>query len=120
MGAGRDFRPKENLKIVDFITGRTVYTATAYSIGAGVPDGRVITRDEQLMFGLVLGARYERAFFARHKLFIPFALLNSFLILITSVAVAVALAWAFELPIATMIIATAPGDDHGGWPSGLY
>ena len=63
----------------------------------------------QLMFGLVLGARYERTFFARYKLFIPFALLNSFVILITSAAVAMALAWGFELPIATMIIATAPG-----------
>ncbi len=63
----------------------------------------------QLMFGLVLGARYERAFFARHKLFIPFALLNAFTILITSVAVAIALASAFGLPLATMIIATAPG-----------
>lgn len=63
----------------------------------------------QLMFGLVLGARYERAFFARYKLFIPFALLNSFFVLIASVAVAAALAWAFGLPIATMIIATAPG-----------
>jgi len=63
----------------------------------------------QLMFGLVLGARYERAFFARYRLFIPFALLNSFFILIASVAVAAALAWSFGLPIATMIIATAPG-----------
>ncbi|MPZ76949.1 MAG: hypothetical protein GEU77_10520 [Deltaproteobacteria bacterium] len=63
----------------------------------------------QLMFGLVLGARYERAFFARYRLFIPFALLNSFFILIASVAAAAVLAWAFELPIATMIIATAPG-----------
>ncbi len=63
----------------------------------------------QLMFGLILGARYERAFFARHRLFIPFALINSFFILITSVGVAVALSWAFGLPIATMIIATAPG-----------
>jgi membrane AbrB-like protein len=63
----------------------------------------------QLMFGLVLGARYERAFFARYKLFIPFALLNSFFILIASVAVAAVLAWAFGLPFATMILATAPG-----------
>ena len=63
----------------------------------------------QLMFGLVLGARYERAFFARYRLFIPFALLNSFFVVIASVAVAAALAWAFGLPIATMIIATAPG-----------
>jgi membrane AbrB-like protein len=70
---------------------------------------RWMTDFAQLMFGLVLGARYERAFFARYKLFIPFALLNSFFILIASVAVGVVLAWAFDLPVATMIIATSPG-----------
>jgi len=63
----------------------------------------------QLMFGLVLGARYERAFFARYRLFIPFALLNSLFILIASVLAGAALAWAFSLPIATMILATSPG-----------
>ena len=63
----------------------------------------------QLMFGLVLGARYERAFFARYKLFIPFALLNSCFILVASVIAGVLLAWLFDLPLATMIIATAPG-----------
>ena len=63
----------------------------------------------QLMFGLVLGARYERAFFMRYKLFIPFALLNSCFILVTSAAAGATLAWAFGLPVATMILATAPG-----------
>ena len=63
----------------------------------------------QLMFGLVLGARYERAFFVRYKLFIPFALLNSLFILIASVAAGAILAWAFDLPIATMLLATSPG-----------
>ena len=63
----------------------------------------------QLMFGLVLGARYERAFFARYRMFIPFALLNSLFIVIASVAAAAVLAWAFDLPIATMILATSPG-----------
>jgi membrane AbrB-like protein len=63
----------------------------------------------QLMFGLVLGGRYERAFFARYRLFIPFALINSVVVLVASVLVAAALAWAFALPTATMIIATAPG-----------
>jgi membrane AbrB-like protein len=63
----------------------------------------------QLMFGLVLGARYERAFFSRYKLFIPFALLNSFFILAASMLAAAALAWAFGLPLATMILATSPG-----------
>jgi uncharacterized protein len=70
---------------------------------------RWMTGPAQLMFGLVLGARYERAFFVRYRLFIPFALLNSLFILVASVAVAAVLAWAFNLPIATMIISTAPG-----------
>jgi membrane AbrB-like protein len=63
----------------------------------------------QLMFGVILGARYERAFFARYRLFIPFALLNSFFILIASVMAGVGLAWFFGLPVATMIMATSPG-----------
>ena len=42
-------------------------------------------------------------------MFIPFALLNSFFILVVSVIAAAFLAWAFSLPIATMIIATSPG-----------
>ncbi len=68
-----------------------------------------MTQFAQLMFGLVLGARYERAFFARYKLFIPFALLNSLFVLAASFVVAVALARAFRLPIGTMIISTSPG-----------
>jgi membrane AbrB-like protein len=63
----------------------------------------------QLMFGLILGERYERAFFARHKMFIPFALVNALFIVLASVAVAIGLAWAFGISVATMIIATAPG-----------
>lgn len=63
----------------------------------------------QLMFGLVLGARYERAFFARYKLFVPFALVNVFFILIASAIMAGLIAWAFGLPFSTMLIATAPG-----------
>jgi uncharacterized protein len=70
---------------------------------------RWMTDFAQLMFGLVLGARYERAFFVHYKLFIPFALLNSFFILIASLLAGAALAWAFSLPVATMILATSPG-----------
>jgi membrane AbrB-like protein len=79
---------------------------------SGVPLSAVphwLTDIAQLMFGLVLGARYERAFFARHKLFIPFALLNSLFILVASALSGFLLAWLFGLPIATMIIATSPG-----------
>jgi hypothetical protein len=44
------------------------------------------------MFGLVLGARYERAFCARHCMFIPFALINSLFIMVASVVAAAFLA----------------------------
>ena len=74
---------------------------------SGVP--HVLTDFAQLMFGLVLGARYDRTFFARYKLFVPFALLNSIFIMVASASLAILLAWAFDLPIATMIISTAPG-----------
>jgi uncharacterized protein len=70
---------------------------------------REMTELAQLLFGLVLGARYERAFFAHYRLFIPFALLNSVFILIVSAAAGAGLAWIFDLPVATMIIATSPG-----------
>ncbi len=63
----------------------------------------------QLMFGLVLGSRYERAFFAHHRMFIPFALLNAVFVLVASVLVGLAIAWGFDLPIASLIISTAPG-----------
>lgn len=93
------------------------YLLMAIFIGAGLTVGGVelsavpgwMINFGQLMFGLVLGARYERAFFARHRLFIPFALLNSVFILLASVLVGVAIAWGFGLPVATTIIATAPG-----------
>jgi hypothetical protein len=68
-----------------------------------------LTDFAQLMFGLILGERYERAFFAKHRLFIPFALINAVFIILASVAVALSVSWAFNLPLATMIIATAPG-----------
>ena len=68
-----------------------------------------LTDIAQLLFGLILGERYERAFFARHKLFIPFALINAIFIISASSAVAVAIFYIFDLPLATMIIATAPG-----------
>ncbi|MEE8222757.1 MAG: AbrB family transcriptional regulator, partial [Alphaproteobacteria bacterium] len=74
---------------------------------SAVPDW--MTDFAQLMFGLVLGARFQRDFFVRYRLFIPFALLNALFILIVSALVALVLSWTFGLPIATMLIATAPG-----------
>lgn len=93
------------------------YLLTPIFFGAALTVGGVqlsavpgwLTDFAQLMFGLVLGERYEREFFARYKLFVPFALLNVCFIIIVSAGVAVLLAWGFGLPIATMLISTAPG-----------
>ncbi|HEX9443485.1 MAG TPA: AbrB family transcriptional regulator [Candidatus Binatia bacterium] len=93
------------------------YLLTPIFLGAGLTVSGVqlsavphhFTDFAQLMFGLVLGARYERAFFVKYKLFIPFALLNSLFILVASVGAGAFLAWAFDLPIATMLLATSPG-----------
>jgi membrane AbrB-like protein len=74
---------------------------------SGVPHW--LTDFAQLMFGLVLGARYDREFFIRYKLFVPFALINAVLVLVLSALTGLALAWAFGMPIATMLVATAPG-----------
>ncbi len=88
-----------------------IFFGAAFTVGevplSAVPEW--MTKFAQLMFGLVLGARYERAFFARHKLFIPFAVLSSLFALVASLVVGLALAWAFGLPVATMIISTSPG-----------
>lgn len=86
-------------------------------LGAGLTIGGVelsavpgwTTDFAQLLFGLILGERYEKAFFARHKLFIPFALVNAFFILTASAGVGIGLYWVFDLPLSTMIISTAPG-----------
>ena len=93
------------------------YLLTPIFFGAALTVGGVqlsavpgwLTDFAQLMFGLVLGERYEREFFARYKLFVPFALLNVCFIIIVSAGVGVLLAWGFGLPIATMLISTAPG-----------
>lgn len=74
---------------------------------SGVPHW--LTDFAQLMFGLVLGARYDRDFFIRYKLFVPFALVNAVLVLVLSALTALLLGWLFGLPIATMLVSTAPG-----------
>ncbi|MBB42385.1 MAG: hypothetical protein CMM44_01325 [Rhodospirillaceae bacterium] len=83
-------------------------TLTIYGIELSlIPEW--MTDFAQLMFGLILGERYERTFFARHRLFIPFAIFNAIFIIVSSVGVALLIAWNSNLPISTLIIATAPG-----------
>jgi membrane AbrB-like protein len=63
----------------------------------------------QLAFGLTLGARFEREFFLRYKLFLPFALLNTFIVIIASAALGFVIAWVSGIPLATVLTGTAPG-----------
>lgn len=104
-GVAERLRLHNGYLLMPVLVGAAV-TASGVELSA-VPEW--MTDFAQLMFGLILGARYERAFFARHRLFIPFAVVNAIFIMTASAAVGIALAWAFDLPLATMIIATAPG-----------
>lgn len=63
----------------------------------------------QLAFGLTLGARFEREFFLRHKLFIPFAILNTVIVITASAALGFVIAWISGMPLATVLTGTAPG-----------
>ncbi len=88
-----------------------IFLGAALTIG-GVTLSSVphwMTDFAQLMFGLILGERFERAFFRRHRMFIPFALVNALFIIVASAAIGIALSWVFGLSLATMVIATAPG-----------
>lgn len=104
-GVAERLRLHNGYLLMPVIVGAAV-TASGVELSA-VPGW--MTDFAQLMFGLVLGARYERAFFARHRLFIPFAFINAVFIISASAAVGLALSWAFGLSLATMIISTAPG-----------
>lgn len=88
-----------------------IFLGAALTVGgvqlSGVPHW--LTDFAQLMFGLILGARYDREFFIRYKLFVPFALVNAVLVLVLSALTGLAIAWGFGMPIATMLVATAPG-----------
>jgi hypothetical protein len=101
----------ERLKLQNGYLLMPIFLGSALTL-AGVQLSAVphwMTDFAQLMFGLVLGARYDREFFIRYKLFVPFALFNAVFILVISALVGIGLSFLFDLPIATMIISTAPG-----------
>jgi membrane AbrB-like protein len=84
----------------------------AVLLGNGVPLSTIphwIVDAAQLIFGIILGTRFERAFFARHRMFIPFAVVNALFIIAASAGAAIFIAWAFGMDPATIVIATAPG-----------
>jgi uncharacterized protein len=104
-GVSEHFRFHNGYLLMPVLVGAAV-TASGVELSS-VPGW--MTDFAQLMFGVILGARYERAFFARYRLFLPFAFINAIFIMTASAAVGVGLSWAFGLPLATMVISTAPG-----------
>jgi membrane AbrB-like protein len=63
----------------------------------------------QVMLGMALGSRFEREFFLRYKLFIPYALFNGFFLMVACAGVAVVVAAASGLPLGSVLLALAPG-----------
>ncbi|HEY4135931.1 MAG TPA: AbrB family transcriptional regulator [Alphaproteobacteria bacterium] len=63
----------------------------------------------QVMLGMALGSRFEREFFLRYKLFIPYALFNGFFLMVACAGVAIGIAWASGLPLGSVLLALAPG-----------
>jgi hypothetical protein len=74
---------------------------------SGIP--RELSNVAQMMLGCALGARFERAFFLRYRLFIPIALLNGTYVIVASGAVAAAVAWMSGIPLATTLTGCGPG-----------
>jgi uncharacterized protein len=74
---------------------------------SGVP--REISNFAQLMLGSALGARFEREFFLRYRLFIPIALINGTYVIVASAAVAGVVVWLSDIPLATALTGCGPG-----------
>lgn len=63
----------------------------------------------QIGLGMALGARFDRDFFLRYRLFIPFAVFNAAYLIIACAALSWLLAWASGIPFGTMLAAATPG-----------
>lgn len=88
------------------LIGTAALTAFGLELSA-VP--REITNGGQIMLAAALGARFERAFFLRHRFFIPFALINAGFLIIACAALAFGFAWLSGLPLGTLLVGLAPG-----------
>lgn len=96
----------QNPWMMGSLIGTAALTAFGLELSA-VPSE--LTNAGQILLASALGARFERAFFLRHRMFIPFALINASFLLIACAGLAFVGAWLSGLPVDTLIVGLAPG-----------
>lgn len=68
-----------------------------------------ISNAAQLLIGCALGGRFERSFLGRIPGFVAATFASLLLALVLAATLGAALAWAYGLPVPSVILATAPG-----------
>ena len=63
----------------------------------------------QLLLGLALGSRFEKDFFLRYRMFIPYAIFNALYLILVCAGCAYMIAWGSGIAIADALLALAPG-----------
>ncbi len=63
----------------------------------------------QLLLGLALGSRFEKDFFLRYRMFIPYALFNALYLILACAGCAYLIAWGSGIAIGDALLALAPG-----------
>ena len=81
-------------------------TVSEHTLSAIPPQ---ISNAAQLLIGCALGGRFERSFLGRIPVFVGATFASLLLALILASTLGAGLAWAYGLPVPTVILATAPG-----------
>ncbi len=68
-----------------------------------------VTNLGQLLIGCALGGRFERSFMDKMPAFVGAALLSILLAMALAASLGGVLAWSYGLPVASVVLATAPG-----------
>jgi membrane AbrB-like protein len=63
----------------------------------------------QVLLGLALGSRFEKDFFVRYRMFIPYAVFNALYLIVACAGCAYLIAWGSGIAIGDTLLALAPG-----------
>ena len=86
----------------------SVITLTVYEVNfSEMPP--VVSNIGQLLIGCALGARFERSFLDRAPRFVAATLASIVLAICLAAVLGTSLAWAYGLPVPSVVLATAPG-----------
>ena len=69
----------------------------------------LISNVGQLLIGCALGGRFERSYLDKMPAFVAATVLSILLAMLLAATLGAALAWAYGLPLPSVVLATAPG-----------